>query len=60
MTEQDYILATDKRALDCAIDALAHITPENNPHLKAREFRDVVRWLVETRDGLAVKLAKKG
>ena len=50
MTELDYILATDARAFDCALDCLKHVVPENNPHISAEQFSFVKSTLVEMRE----------
>jgi len=59
MTEKEYILATDSRSIDLALDALRHVIPENNPHVKRGEFNIVVkalqRWQIETRAALDVQ-----
>lgn len=53
MTEREYIMATDVRAIEIAREALRHILPANNPNVPADEHATVLRllqkWEVGTR-----------
>lgn len=58
MTAQEYVLATDVRALGCALAALRELTPLNNPHIDDEEFVFVLaqlyKWQGATRAALEV------
>lgn len=58
MNEKDYILATDKRALDCALACLQQITPENNPMIAAT-VEGCLRELTTARDALTTQITKR-
>lgn len=50
MTEREYILATNIRALDCAINALSTIVPSDDTVVSQPEFGQVLRALDKWRD----------
>lgn len=49
MTEREYTIATDLRALDCAIKALQTITPSNSPIIKPADFARIFTALDDWR-----------
>jgi hypothetical protein len=60
MTERDYIDATDIRARDCAIDALKHIVPDNQPVIENEPFRIVIRHLKDWREAIHDAIQARG
>lgn len=50
MTENEYILATDIRALDCAMSALREVMPENNKAINEEDYRKVFGLLRDWRE----------
>ena len=52
MNEHDYIVATDVRTIGIVEGALRHIIPENNSHVPAGEYRQVMTLLDKWRESM--------
>ena len=62
MKERDYVLATDVRALGCAIAILREVVPTNNPYIDQADFNAVLaslaRWQQTSRRGIGALTVK--
>ena len=58
MKELAYILATDVRAIDIAIEALRHVIPENNRCVPKQDYQAVMRHLYDWNAAIHARLER--
>lgn len=56
MTEREYILLSDAKALDCALGILRRIVPKSNPFIDSERFVAAIRTLDEMRDAIVLNV----
>lgn len=59
MTEEEYILTSDKRVIELAQNMLADLIPSNNKYISPVEHRNVLKILAKWRRNLYSALLVK-